>query len=73
MDELKQLAERAGWPLDKQAAFLEDRNKTQWDAEAIEEAKQMLTETLQMFGAESVITVSTFTPRLYKEPNGEVD
>jgi hypothetical protein len=73
MDELKKLAERAGWPLEKQQAFLEDRNKTQWDAEAIDEAKQMLTETLNLFGMESVITVSTFTPRLYIEPNGEVD
>lgn len=73
MDELKELAERAGWPLDKQAAFLEDRNKTQWDAEAIDEAKQMLIETLQMFGAGSMISEKTFTPRLYKEPSGEVD
>ena len=72
MDELKQLVEKAGWPLEKQAAFLEDRNKTQWDAEAIDEATTMLKETLATFGMKPV-EPTTFAPRLFREPSGDVD
>lgn len=78
MDELKQLAEQAGWPQEKQQSFLEDRNKTQWDAEAIDEATTMLKETLAMFQKTKATEFSTpdqiaFTPRLYIEPSGDND
>jgi hypothetical protein len=72
MDELQKLAEQAGWPLEKQAAFLEDRKKTQWDAEAIDEATMMLKETLATFGMNPA-DQKPFAPRLYKEPSGDDD
>jgi len=73
MDELQKLAEQSGWPLEKQADFLMDRGLTQWTDEAIEEAKEMLIETLKMFGANATISEQPRKPRLYKELNGDDD
>lgn len=51
-----ELAKKAGWPVEKQDAFLRDRGATSWhnaSKETIDEARDMLNQTLSMFQGNS--------------------